>query len=133
VVLKALLRDFPETVRLTFRHVPGEDGRPPGLAHRAALAAGEQGRFWEMHDMLLANRDRRTPADMLGMARQLDLDLSGFAAALERTAWDDELEDRVEGRRIGLKAGPVLFVNGERVTGPLMLDTLRELVKNAGG
>lgn len=114
LVLQTVLREFPEQAQVVFRQLPRESDRgETPLAYRAALAAGEQRKFWEMHDLLFANQDRRAREDLIGMARQLELDLGAFAAALERLDWPVTVEDRAEALRLNATAVPALFVNGK--------------------
>lgn len=114
IVLQTVLREFPEQVRIVFRQLPRESDRgETPLAYRAALAAGEQSRFWEMHDLLFANQERQAREDLIGMARQLELDLGAFAAALEGPDWPMTGEDREEALRLNATAVPAVFVNGK--------------------
>jgi protein-disulfide isomerase len=123
VVLDGVFEAHPGTVRHLFRHLPGRttktEGEPPPeavLAHQAALAAGEQGRFWEMRELLFANQDRHTRADMSGMARQLELDVAKFDADLDSGRFALVLEqDAAEANRLGVAQAPVFYVNGERL------------------
>jgi protein-disulfide isomerase len=67
-VVREILRDFGD-VRYVWRHLPLNDVHPNAqLAAEAAEAAGDQGRFWAMYDLLLANQDALTPADLLAYA-----------------------------------------------------------------
>src|SRR5436305_326368 len=58
-------------VTVTFKNFPLPMHARAPLAHQAALAAGEQGRFWEMHDLLFANQPRADRDDLIGYARRL--------------------------------------------------------------
>jgi protein-disulfide isomerase len=123
VVLDGVFDAHPGKVRHLFRHAPGGGGKPDGepppeaiLAHEAALAAGEQGRFWEMRALLFANQDRLTRADMSGMARQLELDVAKFDADLDSGRLAPVLEqDAAEAKRLGITRAPAFYVNGERL------------------
>jgi len=54
-----------------FKHAPAATDPNAMLAHEAALAAGAQGKFWEMHDTLFENQTKLTRADLLGYAKSL--------------------------------------------------------------
>jgi hypothetical protein len=71
-------------VRVIFKHAPAASNPNALLAHEAALAAGAQGKFWEMHDTLFENQTHLTRADLLGYAKSLGLDLAAFERALWR-------------------------------------------------
>jgi len=70
-------------VRVIFKHAPAASNPNALLAHEAALAAGAQGKFWEMHDTLFENQTKLTRADLLGYAKSLALDLAAFQYALD--------------------------------------------------
>src|SRR5262245_25299901 len=70
-------------VRVTFRHYPLIIHPRAPLAHQAALAAGEQGRFWEMHDLLFANQARVQRDDLVSYAKTLGLDVDRFTRDLD--------------------------------------------------
>jgi len=124
VVLDVVFDVHPGKIRHLFRHLPGRgtktEGEPPPeaiLAHQAALAAGEQGKFWDMRALLFANQDRHTRADMSGMARQLELDVAKFDADLDSGRLALVLEqDAAEAKRLGVAQAPVFYVNGERLS-----------------
>src|SRR3982074_636277 len=67
----------------TFKNFPLRIHPKAPLAHRAALAAAEQGKFWEMHDLLFANQARAQREDLLGFASQLHLDIPRFTRDLD--------------------------------------------------
>lgn len=99
-------------------------------AAEAAEAAGAQGRFWEMHDLLYANQHRLTAPDLLAYAKALGLDLERFAADISEDRHAPKLrEDFLSGVRSGVNGTPTLFINGVRHDGgydlPTLLDALR--------
>jgi NhaA family Na+:H+ antiporter len=102
-----------------FRHFPNERAHPG--ATRIALAteaAGEQGRFWEMHDWIYDSDEPVTEARVLEHARALGLDMARFAADLERPETRARVEgDLADGRSNGVTGTPTLFVDGLRYDG----------------
>lgn len=125
VVLDTLHDRRPDDVRIVFRHLTREDDQIAMQAHRAALAAAVQGKFWEMAELLFANQDRRGPETFLGMAQQLQLDPARFAADLDDVAADAILAaDRERAARLKVTQAPTFVINGTRVAG---LRTLREI------
>src|SRR5215813_14066172 len=73
--LEEALRSYPGKVQLVLKNLPLSMHHDSLLAHQAALAAGEQGKFWEMHALLYANQKKLKPEDLLDYARRLDLDM----------------------------------------------------------
>ena len=79
VVIRELLDSFGDDLRYVWRHLPLNDVHPHAqMAAEAAEAAGAQGRFWEMHDRLLANQDDLSPTDLANHAGELGLDVERF-------------------------------------------------------
>jgi protein-disulfide isomerase len=82
-------------------------------AARAAIAAGDQGKFWEMHDALFANRDHLEGADVDGYAKDLGLDLAKLHADMQSQATTDRIDrDKKLGESLGVVGTPTIFVNG---------------------
>jgi protein-disulfide isomerase len=113
-------------VRYVYRHFPLPKLHPHALlAAEAAEAAGAQGLFWEMHDMLFRNqRDLSLPA-LLGYAAELGLDASRF----ERDLGDHRFLPKIrrhfmEGVRSGVSGTPTFFIDGRRWDGPYTADVL---------
>jgi NhaA family Na+:H+ antiporter len=102
-----------------FRHFPNERAHP-GAEHtaRATEAAGNQGRFWEMHDWIYDSGAPVTDESLRAFARSLGLDMEKFAADLEGEQTRTRVEqDLAEGRRNGVTGTPTLFVDGIRYDG----------------
>ena len=78
-VSREVREHYGDSVRYVFRHLTLPEVHPHAeLAAAAAEAAGEQGRFWEMHNLLFANSDRLELEDVAGYAGQLGLDVEAF-------------------------------------------------------
>lgn len=117
-------------VRRVFRHFPVDSKHPRATAlARAAEAAALQGRFWDMHDSLMADQSRLDDPHLWRRCEQLGLDLERFQAD-RRSA---EVADRVQrdfrsGIRAGVTTTPTLFVDGQAhpgVPGEQLLARLR--------
>jgi len=125
VILQGLVGRYPSTLRVCFRHAPAADQPDHVLAHRAVIAAGAQGKFWEMLDLLLANRARQGSDDLPAMAAQLALDTKKFSEDLDSaTAHQRIAADRQQAAALKLVANPTFFVNGVRLSGPKSLTEL---------
>ncbi|MGY2873169.1 Na+/H+ antiporter NhaA [Marmoricola sp. URHA0025 HA25] len=115
--VRAILGDTD--VRFVWRHLPLTDVHPEAeLAAQAAEAAGAQGRFWEMHDLLLAHQDHLRKADLLSYAEQLGLDVPRFGKELYSHAHLARVGQDVESADIsGVSGTPTFFVDGRRQYG----------------
>jgi protein-disulfide isomerase len=114
-----VLEDLAGRVRLRVRHFPIREKHPRADATaRAAEAAGRQGRFWEMHDLLFARFDAVTDDDLKAYASQLGLDVARFEADVADPAIATAIEkDREAGLAAGVTGTPGLFLDGEKYTG----------------
>ena len=85
VVIRELLDTFGDDLRYVWRHLPLNDVHVNAqMAAEAAEAAGSQGKFWEMHDRLLAAQDELTVMDLTRHAEELGLDMDRFWDELRR-------------------------------------------------
>ncbi|MCD0452990.1 Na+/H+ antiporter NhaA [Actinocorallia sp. API 0066] len=121
---------FGDELRYVFRHLPLSDVHPQAeLAARAAIAAGDQGRFWEMHDTLFAHQDELEFEDIAGYAGELGLDVEQFLRDLESEATAARVRaDLASAEASGARGTPTFFVGDRRHIGPFDAQTLaREL------
>src|SRR5262249_30243352 len=94
-------------------------------AAEAAVAAGAQGRFWEMHDMLFENQDSLADEDLKQYATELGLDEQRFMKEIRNGAHAVRVkEDFRGGVRAGVEGTPTFFVNGVRYDGELVASEL---------
>jgi Na+/H+ antiporter NhaA len=133
-VLRELIREYGE-LRFVFRHLPLTDVHPHAqLAAEAAEAASLQGKFWEMHDMLMDHQGALSTADLLRYAGEIGLDTARFAADLRRHAGAPRVAEDVDSADLATVSGtPTFFVNGIRHYGAYDLATLKEAVRTAKG
>ena len=112
--LKLLLSHFPGQVRLVFRHYPLEEVHPHALcAAEASEVAAQQGKFWEMHDLLFTNQLHLKPNQLHSYAEQLNLDMARYAAEMDDEIYRQRIREHIDsGRRSGVRGTPGIFVNG---------------------
>jgi protein-disulfide isomerase len=129
--IRKLLAMYPDRVRWVFKHYPLETvHRAAALAHEAAAAAEEQGKFWEMHELIFNDPTRVRYNDLVGYAEQIGLDMAAFKDSLEtRRLRSRVVRDLLEGRRLRVFATPTYFVNGTRYMGARTTPELRVLVE----
>jgi len=131
--VQQLLVHHPSAVRLVFRHFPIESAHPHALlAAEAAEAAGADGKFWEMHDLLLANQDKLRIFDLLRYAGQLGLDQDRFHEDMMRRANEGRIAADLESADLsGVSGTPTFFVNGRRHYGAYDVHTLKQAIRTA--
>jgi protein-disulfide isomerase len=116
--LDQLLREYPHKVKLEYRNFPLAFHADSMLAHRAAAAAGEQGKFWEMHDLIFSNQRAMKRDDLFAMARNLNLDMDRFAADLQSEKLLRKISaDFEEGKRRGVDGTPTFYIDGQQLVG----------------
>lgn len=114
------LLDSGAAVEVVFRHFPLRTIHPHAQeASQTAEAASEQGRFWEMHDLLFRNRRQLEGDDLRRYAEQLGLDLGRFDADLAADATRTRIKRDVRsGLQSGVAGTPSLFIGGQAYDGP---------------
>ena len=127
-IVQEMQRRLGRQLRFAFRHFPLAEIHPHAqMAAEAAEAAGAQGRFWEMHDLLYKNQQALDDASLLRYATALGLDLTRFVNELADRTWESRVrEDFMSGVRSGVNGTPTFFVNGVRHDGPWDADSLIE-------
>ncbi|HET9102839.1 MAG TPA: Na+/H+ antiporter NhaA [Solirubrobacteraceae bacterium] len=131
--INEVLREFGE-IRYVWRHLPLNDVHPHAqLAAEASEAAAAQGRFWEMHDALLAHQDELNVRTILAQADAIGLDKERFREDLRRRRGADRIAEDVESADLsGVSGTPSFFINGHRYQDPYDAVSLAKAVKLAG-
>lgn len=128
--LKSLLQLYPGRVRWVFKHFPLRIHPDAPLAHEAALAAYEQGKFWEMHDLIFSSEHRLQREHLMSYARRLGLDLQAFANDLDSGRLQAPvLRDTIQGRSLRVDTTPTYFINGKRVVGAQTVSRFRQVIE----
>lgn len=121
LTIRQLHQQLEGHVRIVYRHYPFSGRHPHAqLAAEAAEAAGAQGKFWEMHDLLFEHQNALDQKHLLGYAEQLALDRDIFRKALKDRTFEQVVRDDFKrGVANGVYGTPGLFVNGIRYNGAL--------------
>jgi Na+/H+ antiporter NhaA len=129
-IVRELLREHGD-IRYVWRHLPLDDVHPHArMAAEATEAAGEQGAFWEMHDLLFAHQDALRRADLIGYAEELRLDVERFIDDLDKRSFARRVESDLDSAALsGVSGTPTFFVNGRRHQGAYDLASLTAVVK----
>jgi protein-disulfide isomerase len=122
-VVKELLDEYPDDVRLVVRYFPLHGNSV--LAAQATEAAGEQGKYAEMQATLFERQPewgekQESQEDLfVEYARELGLDIDEFTAALDNPEYREKVErDRADGVALGVTGTPTFFVNGQWIPQP---------------
>jgi protein-disulfide isomerase len=117
--LKSVLAKHEGVVALAFRDLPLTQIHPQAMmAAEAARCAGEQGKFWEYHDLLFANQNKLDRPGLLEKAHTLNLDEKQFDSCLSSEKYKPQIQqDSQEGMRNGVSGTPGFFINGIFMSG----------------
>lgn len=131
--VKLLLERFEERVRFVFRHFPLVEVHPHALmAAQAAEAAGAEGKFWPMYELLFENQTHLKAQHLHSYAERLNLDMARYTAEMDDEIYLQRVREHMEsGRQSGVRATPTFFVNGRLHDVSFGLRTLFDVVEEA--
>jgi len=130
-VVKKLQKHFGPQLRLVFRHFPLSNAHPHAFAAAvAAEAAGRQGQFWAMHDVLFENQEQLNDRAFYAFAKSLGLDAGRFAEDMQDPALAEKVEaDFESGMRSGVNGTPTFFLGRSRYNGGYDYASLRQAIE----
>lgn len=109
-----MLKRYPNDVKLIIKHFPLRNHKFARKAAAAALAANEQGKFWEFHHQLFKNYKTINDAKIQDIAKELGLDINKFKKEMKSPAISKLISrDLQNGRQAGVGGTPTIFINGK--------------------
>lgn len=134
-IMQQIEKEFGTSVRIVYRHFPLTQIHKNSLqASYAAEAAGKQGKFWEMHDMLFERQELWSSSEnvaetFVGYAQELGLDAEKFKTDAASTDVKDRIKrDMDSGTAAGVPGTPTFFLNGKRVESPRSFEAFKALL-----
>jgi protein-disulfide isomerase len=129
--LKSVLAKHEGTVALAFRDMPISQIHPFAQgAAEAARCAGEQGKFWEYHDLLFADQGALDRSGLVAKAGKLQLDPKQFEACISSEKYKSQVQqDNQEGMRLGVSGTPGFFINGVFISGAQAEATFDKIIE----
>lgn len=132
--IKQILNDYRGQVNFVYRHFPLSQHKNAIPAALAAEAAGQQGKYWEMHDGIFDGQDTwkesgNTNNIFEGYAKGLGLDMEKF----NRDRSDNKFRDKInrdyqDGLTLGVNSTPTFFINGQKFPGALSFTELKSKI-----
>jgi protein-disulfide isomerase len=120
---------YSDRVRFAFRHYPLDFHPLAQKAGEAAACAGEQGKFWEMHDRLWQSPGKLQVEDLKAHAQSLGLAAAEFASCLDSGRFASLVEsDLRAGQEYGISGTPAFFVNGRPIVGAQPLEAFQQVI-----
>ena len=130
--VKKIREVYRGKIRLVIKNYPYIYRDYSHLAAEASLDARDQGKYWEMHDLLLERQDRLAFEDLVGYAGELGLDVERFEEDLRTRDGAGRIAEDVDSADLsGVSGTPTFFVNGLRHYGAYDIATLSAAVKAA--
>lgn len=136
-ILNQLSEEMGDKLKIVIRHYPLMQIHKNALpSARAAEAAGRQGKFWEMYDLLFINQAEWSNADnpMMSIfpsyAGRAGMDIERFRADMADTTLDDKItKDRETGNEMKINGTPSFFLNGERLKNPTSIEEFKKAIE----
>lgn len=130
--LPVLRNKFGDKIRLVYKDFPLPMHANAPKAHEAAHCAGEQGKYWQYHDLLFQNQRALGPDQLRDYARRLNLDEGKFNVCLDGSKYAERVS---RGRNLGSESGvtgtPTFFINGEMLVGAQPSDVFVAAIERA--
>ncbi len=125
-----VLAEYGDKVRVHFAHNPLPMHKNAEPAHRAAIAAGKQDKFWEMHDKLFENQKARTEEEFVKFAEEIGLDVAKFKADYAAPETAKEVKDRMaQCSGYEVRGVPGFLINGRLMSGAQPYPRFKEVLE----
>ncbi len=128
--LTQIMAKYGQDVRLVWRNEP-LPFHPNALpAAEAAMAAGAQGKFWQMHDLLFANQRDLNDANYEKWAQQIGLDMKRFKADIAAKKYEEKIKaDSNYANSVGAMGTPNFFIDGRQLVGAQPFDSFKSIIE----
>ncbi len=134
-ITKKLQEEYQSKVRFVVRYFPLPGHKNSITSATAAEAAGIQGKFWEMHDLLYENQktwgEKTAPDPSLftEYAKQIGLDMEKFSTDINSQQVLSRINrDKIAGGSLGISGTPTFFINGEKIPNPKGYDDFKSII-----
>jgi protein-disulfide isomerase len=116
-------------IRLVIKNYPYMYRDYSHIAAEASLAARDQGKYWEMHDLLIARSPRLDRASLIAYAKELGLDVARFTASLDGRKHKAEIDRDLDlAARLDLYNTPTFFINGRKLVGNRPYENFKKVI-----
>jgi protein-disulfide isomerase len=132
-VVKKLLSEFEGRIRFNFRHFPLTQVHQRSMkAGEAAVAAAQEGKFWEMHNILFDRRRNLGTTSLKIHSKEAGVSNKHFLDELVNSTYGSYVRnDLLEGLSKGVRDVPAFFVNGELISGKPSYENLKKAIDSA--
>jgi len=124
------MKEYKDKIRLIVKHYPYKYRDFSHIAAEAALAANEQGRFWEMHHLMLKKSPQLDRGSLMKYAKEINLNIKIFTESLDKMKHSGIIErDKKLAIEMDLYNTPTLFINGRKVIGNRPYEYLKKIIE----
>ncbi len=130
--LPLIEKNYIETgkVMFVYKHFPIPGHENAEIAGEAAECAGEQGKFWEMHDMMFENSFNLGREALMSYAQRIGLNMEEFEACLNSGKYKKKIEEhKKEGQAYGVSGTPTFLINGRKVVGAYPYEYFEQIIE----
>jgi protein-disulfide isomerase len=131
-VVKKLIKHFEGDLRFNFRHFPlTQIHQRAHKAAEAAVGAAQEGKFWEMHNILFENRKHLGTISLKAYSREAGISNKKFLDMLVNSTYSWEVRnDLLEGLNKGVRDVPTFFINGQRLQGKPSFENIKTVIEH---
>lgn len=127
--VEKLLEAYPGKIRLVIKNYPYKYRDFARLAAAASLAARDQGKYWEMHHLLLSRSPKLDRASLILYARELGLDVERFTDAIGNEGYRSEIDRDVQlAESMDLYNTPTFYINGRQIVGERPFEFFKKII-----
>ncbi len=128
-VVKKIMEAYKGKARLVIKNYPYKYRDYSRIAAEASLAAGEQGKYWEMHDLLIKRSPKLDRASLIAYARELGLDEKKFTDALDTQKFKKDIDRDLDlAVKMDLYNTPTFYINGRQVIGERPFEYFKKII-----
>lgn len=127
--VKQLMQTYPGKIRLVIKNYPYKYRDFSKIAAAASLAARDEGKYWEMHDILLTRSPKLDRDSLISYAQELGLDVKKFTESIDKQRFSKEIDGDVQlAQSIDLYNTPTFYINGRQVVGERPFEYFKKII-----
>lgn len=127
--VKQLIQTYPGKIRLVIKNYPYKYRDFSKIAAAASLAARDEGKYWEMHDILLTRSPKLDRASLISYAQELGLDVKKFTTSIDNQRYSKEIDGDVQlAESIDLYNTPTFYINGRQIVGERPFEYFKKII-----
>jgi protein-disulfide isomerase len=127
--VKEILKSYPDKIRLVIKNYPYKYRDFSRIAAEASLAARDQGKYWEMHDILITRSPKLHRKSLISYAEELGLDVKKFTKSIDSSMHIKEIDRDIQlAQSIDLYNTPTFYINGRQVVGERPFEYFKKII-----